>query len=337
VTAAAVFAAALAAPGAAPAQAPVACATQGTLGTPYDVGVNCRTATLDGHQRRFKVYVPARAPATSRPAPLVFMFHGGSGDGEQFLRISGWREQSDTTGAVSVFPTAMRYRIVDTNRLATRWHSFALDQPQQTEIDASELPPGSAPGSPVPADDVGFVDAITADLHSQLPIDRRRVYASGFSNGAAFTARLSVERSGTFAAVAYSGGAGGSAGQIAPRPVPTWATFGTLDDNMLALTNPPLIELPLAKDDILANSTLSAFYGSALTTLGLDPSDVDGVERPHVTVLRWPATGTGPNGALFRFGLIGGLTHMYPQAGNNDAGFAAAAEFWKFFEHHRLP
>jgi len=28
---------------------------------------------------------------------------------------------------------------------------------------------------------------------------------------------------------------------------------------------------------------------------------------------------------------------MYPQADNNDAGFAAASEFWEFFEHHRLP
>ena len=58
----------------------------------------------------------------------------------------------------------------------------------------------------MPADDVGFVDAIMADVGARLPIDRHRVYASGFSNGANFTARLSVERSNRLAAVAYSAG-----------------------------------------------------------------------------------------------------------------------------------
>ena len=44
--------------------------------------------------------------------PLVFMFHGTSGDGERFLRISGWREQADATGLVAVFPTGLRYRML---------------------------------------------------------------------------------------------------------------------------------------------------------------------------------------------------------------------------------
>jgi len=330
---------ALGAPAVAPAQVPPRCKTQGTLGTAYDVGVNCRTVTLDGHPRRFKVYVPAKAAAIGGRRPVVFMFHGGSGDGERFLRMSGWRETSNDTGAISVFPTAMRYRIIETGRLSTRWHTFKLDDPLQQEIDASELPPGSAPGSPVPADDVGFVDQILGDVGSQLPIDRHRVYASGFSNGAAFTSRLSIERSDKFAAVAFSGGGSGLlAGQPAPpRGVPTWATLGTRDPNVLAATNPPLTELPLAANDILANSTLNAFYGTALATLGLDPNDHSFVEQPHATMLRWPATGTGPNGALFRFGMIGGLTHMYPKADNNDANFAAASEFWEFFKGHRLP
>jgi hypothetical protein len=29
------------------------------------------------------------------------MFHGSTGTGEQFLRISGWREQADATGLVA--------------------------------------------------------------------------------------------------------------------------------------------------------------------------------------------------------------------------------------------
>jgi hypothetical protein len=40
---------------------------------------------------------------------------------------------------------------------------------------------------------------------------------------------------------------------------------------------------------------------------------------------------------VFQFGMIGGLRHRYPNAGNNRAGFEAAPEFWEFFENHPLP
>jgi len=278
--------------------------------------VNCRTVTLDGHQRRYKVYIPASALAIGQRPPLVYMFHGGSGDGEQFLRMSGWRELSDATGMVSVFPTAMRYRIIENGAMSTRWNSFKLSDPLQTEIDTSVLPPGSAAGSPVPADDVGFVDHMTSDLRARLPIDRRRIYASGFSNGAAFAERLSIERSEEIAAVAYSGG--GLPDVHSPtRPVPTYRTTGTLDPNVLANTNPLLTELPLDPVGILTNSTLDPLLDNILATLGLDAGDFGAVSQPHSTTLRWPPTGTAPNGAQFTFGMIGGLTHMYPKADNS--------------------
>src|SRR5262245_40315906 len=143
-------AAAAAVPGSA--SAPVPCATQGPTGTAYAQGVNCRTVDLDGHPREFLVYVPQTPPAGGR-RPVVFMFHGSGGDGERFLKISGWREQADAAGLIAVFPTAKRYRVLETGRLTSKWNSFALAD----QIDRTELPPGSDPGAPVPADDVGFV------------------------------------------------------------------------------------------------------------------------------------------------------------------------------------
>src|SRR5215212_4696596 len=138
-TAGLVTAAIALAPGDAPAQAPIDCVTgSGDYGT----GANCRVIEVDGEPRRFIVYVPERAAAPAG-RPLVFMFHGTSGDGARFLRHSGWREQ---------------------------------------------------------ADDVGFVDAMLADLRARLPLDTARLYASGFSNGGEFTARLAAERSDVFAA-----------------------------------------------------------------------------------------------------------------------------------------
>ena len=230
-----------------------ACATQGPVGLAYLPGVNCRVVRVDGYPRRFVVYVPRRRPASGR-APVVLMFHGSSGTGEQFLRISGWREQADATGLIAVFPTGVRYRVLDSGRRSTKWNAFGLD----AQV-GPELPPGYPSTSPWPADDVGFVDRIVGDLDARLPIDDHRVYASGFSNGAEFTARLAVERSTRLAAVAYSAGGLFSA-QPSARPIPMFATLGSLDDRVLAQTGPPpLTELPRDPLGILTSPILDPF------------------------------------------------------------------------------
>jgi polyhydroxybutyrate depolymerase len=312
---------------------PGACATHGAVGLAYQVGVNCRVVDVDGHPRRFVAYVPDRPPVTGSRTPVVFMFHGSTGTGEQFLRKSGWREQADATGAVAVFPTGLRYRVLESGRLRTKWNDGDL----RNEIDLDERPDGYPPDAPWPADDVGFVDSIVSDLDAQLPVDRRRIYASGFSNGAAFTARLAVERSTMLAAAAFAGGGLHEPRAIA-RPVPMYLVGGTLDEHVLEQTGPPpLTELPLDPLALLTEPIVRSTVGAHLGTLGLDATDFGTDGRLHSTSFRWPATGTGPDGALFRFAMLEGLRHKYPNAGNNPAGFAAAPEFWSFFASHPLP
>jgi poly(3-hydroxybutyrate) depolymerase len=327
VLAGASLAAALAAPAAAPAQAPVDCVTRSG---PYAAGANCRTVEVDGHPRRFVTYVPATRPTTGERAPVVFMFHGSSGSGEQFLRISGWRQQADANGLVAVFPTGLRYRMLDNGRRSTKWNDGAL----RSQIDLEERPRGYPDDAPFPADDVGFVDAMLAELEAKLPVDRRRIYASGFSNGANFTARLAVERSTVLAAAGFS--AGGLQAQHTPaRPIPMSMALGTRDDRVLALTG--LAELPLDPVEILTQPVIDAQLDTQLASLGLDPSRYGALARPRYTELRWPAVGSGPGGGVFQFTMLGGLGHKYANAHNNPAGFEAAPDFWRFFAAHPLP
>ncbi len=302
-------------------------------GAPYHAGVNCRLVGVQGFPRRYEVYVPRTAPVTGSERPVVFMFHGSSGTGEQFGRISGWRQEADATGLIAVFPTGLRYRVLDTGRLSTKWNDYSL----QDEVDLSEKPPGYPAGADWPADDVGFVDAMLGDLGAGLPIDRSRIYASGFSNGASFTARLAVERSRVIAAAAMSGGAL-QAPQPAPaRPVPSYLTVGTLDDRVLAQTGPPpLAELPLNPLALLAEPVVDRTLDAHLQTLGLRKGDVGIVRAAHSTSFRWPAVGTGPGGALLRFGVLEGLRHRYANGRNNPFGFEAAPEFWDFFAANPL-
>ncbi len=162
-----------------------------------------------------------------------------------------------------------------------------------------------------------------ADIEAGLPVDPHRVYASGFSNGANFAARLAVDRSETFAAVAFSGG-GLAEAHTPARRVPTYSTVGSLDDRILARMDPPIAELPLGPVQILRNPVLRDYLGIALDTLDLDEYRYSVIAEPGSTSFRWP--GTDP---LFRFSVIDGLDHHYPQA--------AAAEFGAFFAQHRLP
>jgi poly(3-hydroxybutyrate) depolymerase len=183
----------------------------------------------------------------------------------------------------------------------------------------------------VPADDVGFVDTMMADLRARLPIDGRRVYASGFSNGADFTARLSLDRSDKLAAAAYSGGALPFAAAPA-RAVPTLVSIGTDDPKIIEQVDPTLPALPLDPVDILTTDAFTDVFGRYHTTLGLDPSVYGVVAEPTSTTFRWPASRP-----LFTFAMLAGVRHQYPNGANNPNGFAAAPEFWDFFSQHRLP
>lgn len=327
-------AAAIITPALASAQVPApSCVTDGEAGLAYQVGVNCRTVEVDGHPRRYIVYVPNRRPTTGARAPVVFMYHGRSGTGDQFLHISGWREQADAVGLVAVFPTGVRYRDLESGRVETGWNRFGFED----EVDLNERPDGYPPApAPWPADDVGFTDAMVADLQARLPIDRRRVYASGFSNGSEFTARLAVERSTVLAAAAISGG--GLLALPPQRPIPMYSTLGSVDAKILAHTGPPpLTELPLDPVALLSEPTIGSTRDAQVAALGLDENDFGVSAAPHSTSFCWPATGTGPGGALFRFAVLEGVGHQYPNGRNNPAGFASAPEFWAFFHAHPLP
>jgi polyhydroxybutyrate depolymerase len=329
VLAAAAVTVALAAPAAASAQSPQdECATLGPAGTAYVPGVNCREVEVDGHPRRYLVYVPRRAPVTGSQRPVVFMYHGTGGDGAKFLRISGWREQADATGLVAVFPTGLRYRVLESGNKKTKWNSFDL----ASKVDLEERPRGYPEDAPWPADDVGFASEIVADLQAELPIDRRRIYASGFSNGANFAARLAVERSEELAAAAFSGG--GLDGAHAPaRAIPMYATVGTRDDRVLEQTGPPpLAELPLNPVTLLTTPPVGSFVTAHVATLGLDRDEFGTVALAHSTTARWPA-----GDPAFTFAALDEVGHEYANGRNNPFGFALAPEFWDFFERHPLP
>jgi polyhydroxybutyrate depolymerase len=125
-----------------------------------------------GRERSAIVHVPPQAAGNRKPA-VVLNFHGGGGHGAN--------EQE--------------YSLMD--RLADR-ETFLVVNPNGTGRFANRLltwNAGTCCGYAAinNVDDVGFVRALIGKLAAIVPIDRRRVYATGLSNGGMMAHRLAAE------------------------------------------------------------------------------------------------------------------------------------------------
>ena len=138
--------------------------------------------THDSRERSYILYVPASVN-WSQSVPLVFVFHGGTGNAESAIRMSGFNEVADRNGFIVVYPNGTG-RLSD-DKLLTWNGGDCCGYAQQKNVD-----------------DVGFVRAIVTDLQSLADIDAKRIYATGMSNGAILSHRLACEAADVFAAVA---------------------------------------------------------------------------------------------------------------------------------------
>ena len=169
-----------------------------------------------------------------------------------------------------------------------------------------------------------------ADLEAQMPVDSHRLYASGFSNGANFTARLALERSTVFAAAAYSAGAL-MVPEAPARRIPLYMAAGSLDDRILEKTGPPpLAELPLNPVALLAVPVVAGDAGADPACARARPGRLRHAHAPprHVGALA---------GASIR--CCGSrCSRAWPTSTRTAAttrrGFVAAREFWRFFRAH---
>ena len=210
----------------------VPCDSAGVNGIPYVPGVNCRLMAVDGYTRKYIVLVPpGGVPAGS---PAVFMLHGASGNGGQFLISSGWREKATQENFIAIFPTAVEHFVLENQRFSTRWNNYDLP----SDIDPNRRPAGYPATSPWPADDVKFIRQIGGDVIQRLSTDPHRVYVAGFSSGGGMCARIGVESSDLIAAVAChsSGLRQVHETLVGSRNLSAFFTLGTRDENALEVS-----------------------------------------------------------------------------------------------------
>lgn len=163
-----------------------------------------------GLERPYLVHVPTRVDG---PLPVVLMLHGGGGGTESARHASRLHETGQRHGFLTIYPQGV------SNPRGTKARPFAT-------WNASPQCCGEA--QRVGSDDVAYLRAVVRDVARVAPIDPRRIYAIGHSNGGLMSYRLACEAPDFVAAVAPVGAPGADWGRC-KRPVPVMHVHGTQD------------------------------------------------------------------------------------------------------------
>jgi polyhydroxybutyrate depolymerase len=179
--------------------------------TPAPAGLSTHTVYDDGRERYVLVYRPAQLPVKAK-VPLVLALHGGGGQPENMVEMSGLNALADTHGFAVAYPSGSG---------STPRRLFWNILKSGTYATVNEL------------DDVGFLHKVFDVVTGLVPVDTNRVYAAGFSQGAMMCYRLACDPvwSDRLAAMAVVGGTMtvDPADCHAARPVPLISFHGRLD------------------------------------------------------------------------------------------------------------
>lgn len=278
------------------------------------------TIIVDDKLREFIVVKPS-GEVPNGGYPVVFMFHGTSGNGNEFYNISGWKEKGQLEKFITVFPTSLKYCILNfpnnNPALLTRWVTGDLIQDQCPNLNQ------------VFKDDIKFVRMMLDDISSNYKINNKKVFAAGFSNGCSFTHKLALYASDIFTAC---GGVGSilfpTDSILAEKSIAFWNIIGNQDERFIAVTN--VNELPF-NDSILIY--MNPYINRMNNCLGLS-----NVHTLTSTLASLTYTYSKPKlesgKGKFQFSLVKNMNHIYP----NGVNFPLSATnfLWEFFNQSTL-
>ncbi len=272
----------------------------------------------DGLDRRYLLFRP---PAGAEPLPVVIFLPGTGGTAEWSADETQLPPFAAANGFLLVVPEALRPYPDQPPKFLTnppRWN------------DGSHAP---AEELRTTADDVGFLAAVIDDMLSRSPADPRRVYLTGFSNGAGMTFRFAAERGDRLAAVAPVAGHCWT-DAVPVRPLPTLYVVGTLDP--LIPYRGGSVEVPWGnklQPRPPVRTTLERWAAAnGCTRTSTVESDADGVHEELF-----------PGRVEFRAISVVGHGHHWPGGkgqlnprigGPTTTRLDANARLWEFFQRH---
>lgn len=249
---------------------------------------------VDGEVREYAIYVPSSWPP-AEPAALVVNLHGLGGTVGQHDAVTNFSAKAEEAGFVVVYPIGKE----------ATWHLAA----------GAER-----------AADVAFIRQLVQRVQAALPIDERRIYATGVSMGGGMANRLGCDAADVFAAIAPVAAVYTDFADCWPaNPVAFVAVHGTEDDGAFYDGRP---ELGLPSVPGLAQAWA--------VQNGCEPQPVRADVEPSVWALRWQDCPQNAEVALY---TLDGFGHGWPNFGTmpsraSDPEFQATDVIWAFFAAH---
>ncbi|MGA2035196.1 MAG: PHB depolymerase family esterase [Thermoguttaceae bacterium] len=292
-----------------------------TAAQPLGPGDHQRLMKIGDMTRCYWVHVPPQhklppQAAADRATPVLLALHGAAMTAGKMADFSGLDQKADEAGFVVVYPEGTGF-----GGLLLTWNADArADEP----------------------DDTAFISRVLDDLENVVRVDRKRVYATGMSNGGMMCYRLAAELSDRIAAIAPVAGTLALEKCAPRRPVPVIHFHGTADQLV-----PP--------GGIAANASRSGpFPFKSLDETIRIWAQIDGCPgKPRI--VRLPDTakdgttvieriyGPGRQGAEVILYLIEGGGHTWPGRqprleiiGKSTRQISANDLMWDFFQRHPL-
>ncbi|QQG35350.1 MAG: alpha/beta fold hydrolase [Micavibrio aeruginosavorus] len=145
-----------------------------------------RSLTIQGQERAYYLYAPSSLKENAFQYPLIIALHGGGSSPERLIDATQFSTRAREDDMIVAYPVGTGDS--DTRRY---WNARACCSSAQENLAADEE----------------FIEALLTELVQTLPVDRKRIYIAGFSNGGMLAYRLASRLGDRLAAVGVVAGA----------------------------------------------------------------------------------------------------------------------------------
>ncbi len=294
----------------------ISCVPRGSRGTQEMITVRLEH---QGRTREGLVHVPSGAPSGLRP--LLVILHGGGGTARGMIGLTGNRfnELANSAGFYAVYPSG----------LGKSWNDLRDDASGYAHREG--------------IDDTGFIAALIDRLAGDYPVDVKRVFVTGISNGGFMCYRLACELSGKVRAVAAVTATNpvGTKGRCRPQQSVSVMIINGTDDPIVPYNGGEVTLLGSSRGRVEStDDTVSDWVGIDACP-GVretrDLPDRDPGDRTRVSVDAYGPCAAGARVVLYR---VEGGGHTWPGGrqylpariiGRTSRDINASDEIWNFF------